>query len=43
MPYILQTFTTSRGLEGLAVDDCVHCGICRPKPEPVSLDFLDPQ
>lgn len=41
MPYLLQTFTTTNGLEGLVVDDSVHCGVCRPTPEPVRLDFLE--
>lgn len=41
MPYLLQAFVTSRGLEGLAVDEAIACGICRPQPEPVSLDFLE--
>ncbi len=41
MPYLLQTFQTSRGLEGLVVDETVHCGVCRPKPDPVQLDFLE--
>lgn len=41
MAYLLQTFTTSHGLEGLVVDDAVFCGVCRPKAEPIRLDFLD--
>ena len=41
MPYVLESFQTSSGLQGLVVDDVVHCGISRPKPEPVKLDFLE--
>ena len=41
MPYLLQTFQTSRGLEGLGVDEAVYCGVCKPKRDPVRLDFLE--
>jgi hypothetical protein len=26
---------------GLAVEDAIHCGICKPKPDPVLMEFLD--
>ncbi|ABW13736.1 hypothetical protein Franean1_4352 [Parafrankia sp. EAN1pec] len=42
MPFLLEAFATSRGLEGLAVDEAISCGVCRPAPEPIKLDFLDP-
>ena len=41
MPFILEAYTAKAGLSGLVVDNAVHCGICRPKPEPVRLDFLE--
>lgn len=41
MPFVLESFQTDRGLKGLVVDEVVHCGICRPKPEPVPLEFLE--
>lgn len=34
MPYLLQTFQSRVGLRGLVVDQAIHCGVCRPKPEP---------
>jgi NSD Cys-His rich domain len=42
MPYILQNFASSQGLQGLVVGDVLYCGVCRPRPEPVPLDFLEP-
>lgn len=41
MPYLLQAFQGKEGLVGLVVDETIHCGVCRPKPEPVRLDFLE--
>jgi hypothetical protein len=41
MPYLLQTFQAKDGLRGLVVDETIHCGVCRPKPEPVRLEFLE--
>jgi len=26
---------------GLAVEDAIHCGVCKPKPDPVQMEFLD--
>jgi len=40
MPYILSVFQGAEGLKGLAVDDALYCGVCQPRPEPVSLEFL---
>jgi hypothetical protein len=42
LPYLLQTFQGKHGLQGLVVDDVIFCCICRPKPEPVKVEFLDP-
>jgi hypothetical protein len=41
MPYLLQTFLVKNGLHGLVVDEAIYCGVCRPKPEPVRLEFLE--
>jgi hypothetical protein len=41
-PYILDLFT-SHGKEtvrALVVDDALHCGVCKPRPEPVDLPEL---
>lgn len=40
MPYILQSFVGEQGLQGLVVGDVLYCGVCRPRPDPVRLDFL---
>ncbi|HTE85862.1 MAG TPA: hypothetical protein VK821_14130 [Dehalococcoidia bacterium] len=41
MPFILQAFPNKDGLQGLVVADVLHCGVCRPRPDPVRLDFLE--
>jgi hypothetical protein len=41
MPFILQAFPNKEGLQGLVVADVLHCGVCRPRPDPVRLDFLE--
>jgi hypothetical protein len=41
MPYLLQTFLSKNALHGLVVDEAIYCGVCRPKPEPVRLEFLE--
>ena len=38
--FILEIFGGSQDLKGLALDDALYCGICQPRPEPISLDFL---
>ena len=40
MPYLTVAYAGPRGLEGLAVEGVLWCGICRPRPEPVPLDWL---
>jgi hypothetical protein len=40
MPYLTAAFAGSNGLEGLAVENVIWCGVCRPRAEPVRLDFL---
>jgi hypothetical protein len=41
MPYLTVIYPGSKGLEGLAVEGVLWCGVCRPRPEPVRLDFLE--
>ena len=41
MPYLLEAFPVKGELHGLAVNDVIHCGVCRPRPDPVRLDFLE--
>ena len=40
-PFVLEVYEAGGTHYGLAVEDAVHCGICKPKPEPVLMDFLD--
>ena len=39
-PFLFETWEDAGKLRALAVDEAIHCGICRPKPEPVDADFL---
>jgi hypothetical protein len=39
--YLLATWPTAGGLRGLGIEDALWCGVCHPRPDPVSLDFLD--
>jgi hypothetical protein len=41
LPYLTVVYRGARGLEGLAVENALWCGVCRPRPEPVPLDFLE--
>ena len=41
MPYLTVIYPGPKGLEGLAVEGVLWCGVCRPRPEPVWLDFLE--
>lgn len=41
MPFVLTAYTRGQEVRGLAVDDVLHCGICRPQPQPLRLDFLE--
>ena len=40
MPFVLAVFPGSAELKGLALDDALHCGVCQPRAEPISMDFL---
>ena len=36
----LAIFQGTEELKALAVDDALYCGVCQPRPEPISMDFL---
>ena len=40
LPYLTVAYTGPHGLEGLAVEAVLWCGVCKPRPEPVPLDFI---
>ena len=40
MAYLLAVFPGAQELKGLGVDDALYCGVCQPKPDPISVDFL---
>jgi hypothetical protein len=40
MPYVIAVFTGATELKGLALDDALYCGICQPRSEPISMEFL---
>jgi hypothetical protein len=39
-PFVLEVYPSDGNLYGLAVEDALHCGVCKPRPEPVLMDFL---
>jgi hypothetical protein len=40
-PLRAEVYESGGSLYGLAVEDAIHCGVCKPKPEPVPMDFLE--
>lgn len=38
--YLFEAWENDGHLQGLAVADALHCGVCKVRDEPVSLDFL---
>lgn len=42
-PFVLELFRGRKHeiLRALVVDDALHCGVCRPKGEPVELPELE--
>ena len=38
--FLFETWDDAGTLRALGVEDAVHCGVCRPKPEPVDAEFL---
>jgi hypothetical protein len=41
LPFVLTAYGRHDEIMGLAVDDTLHCGVCRPQPRPIRLDFLE--
>lgn len=40
-PFLFEAWAVPDGtLLGLAVDDAIHCGVCKLQPEPVDVGFL---
>jgi hypothetical protein len=40
MAYLITIFPGEKELKGLGVNGALYCGICQPRPEPISVDFL---
>jgi hypothetical protein len=40
-PFVLEVYESGGTHYGLAVEDAIHCGVCKPKPDPVRMEFLD--
>jgi hypothetical protein len=40
-PFVLEVYEAGGTHYGLAVEDAIHCGVCKPKPDPVRMEFLD--
>jgi hypothetical protein len=40
-PFVLEVYESGGTHFGLAVEDAIHCGVCKPKPDPVRMEFLD--
>jgi len=41
-PFILDVIDNRVPTRALVVEDALHCGSCRPRPDPVDLPELDP-
>ncbi len=41
-PFLFEAWEHAGALRGLAVEDALHCGVCKVHPEPIDLDFLRP-
>jgi len=39
--FVLEVYESGGTHYGLAVEDAIWCGICKPRPDPVLMDFLD--
>jgi hypothetical protein len=42
-PYILDLYTAHSKdvVRALVVDDALHCGVCKPRPEPIDVPELE--
>lgn len=42
MPNILAIYKNKKNLlKGIAVADALYCGICKPKEDPIEMEWLD--
>lgn len=39
-PFLFEVWERDGRLDGLAVEDALHCGVCKVRPEPIDVDFL---
>jgi hypothetical protein len=40
-PFILELFRGGEVTKALVVENALHCGSCRPRPDPIDLPELD--
>jgi hypothetical protein len=42
-PYILSLFTppANKRVRALVVEDALHCGVCKPSPQPIDVPDLE--
>jgi hypothetical protein len=38
--FLFEAWYDAGSLRGLAVEDALHCGVCKVHPDPVDLEFL---
>jgi len=42
MPFILSLYSSGSGpVKAVIVEDALHCGVCKPKDDPVEIPALD--
>jgi hypothetical protein len=39
-PFLFDTWDDGGRLRALGIEDALHCGVCKPRPDPVDADFL---
>ena len=39
-PFVFEAWEQQGTLRGLAVEDALHCGVCKVRPDPTDLEFL---
>jgi hypothetical protein len=38
--FLFEAWSDHDELRGLVVEDALHCGVCKVRPDPIALDFL---
>ncbi len=38
--FLFTTWEDAGKLKGLAVEDAIHCGVCKLRPQPIDTEFL---